>query len=158
MTLRVRVIVVLASTASFFLTPGGCSKGERSSGAGDTVTSETLRAEFDKVLAEMTAGASPDPKKAGAAGSLIVSEAMMRTPGLFQVSSGDEARFKRNAFDDAANRARVSLAEKAFKDKGRPPQLTQYLLDQNRKTPLTGVRLELLAHLAERNAKAVAGQ
>jgi hypothetical protein len=134
----------------------GCDSKSVGPSAEPTVTSETLRAEFDKVVAEFTAKASPDPKKAPAAGGLVVSETMMRTPGLFQVSADDEARFKRGTFDDAANRARVALAEKTIKGKGRPPQLAQFLLEQDRKTPLTGVRLELLAHLAERNAKAVA--
>ena len=133
-----------------------CDSGEPKPPADPSkpVTSATLQTELSKVVDEVVA--SPPATRPNLDRETVLNDLNGSTPSALTVTAGDEAKFAAGDFDDAANTARVKKAEGLLKDFGaRTPMVTSHLFQQHAKQNLSGVRLALLAQLAERRMEQV---
>ena len=153
---RVLLLQVISALA---LGVCGCDSGRTASGGSPQakVTSTVLTNELNRALDEFVSvprsfARRSEPKVYDRAATLKeVSTAM---PDFLVVTGEDEARFAKGNFDDAANRARVQRAAPAFDPQwGITPTFVNWMLGEDHAHPFTGARLELLAHIADRETQ-----
>ena len=161
---RTSCLAALA-VASLVVACAGCDSRGASSPAAtgnpqEKVTSAVLTAELNRALDEFVSvprsfARRAEPRVYDRAATLKeVSESM---PDFLVVTREDEARFAKGTFDDAANRARFTKASLALDPQwGITPTFVKWLAGEDHARPLSGARLELLAHIAERESQVLA--
>jgi len=143
---------------------GGCdSRGASSAAAGnpqEKVTSAVLTTELNHALDEFVSvprsfARRAEPRVYDRAATLKeLSESM---PDFLVVTREEESRFAKGNFDDAGNRARFTKASPALDPQwGITPTFVKWMVGEDHARPLSGARLELLAHIAERESQVLA--